>query len=76
MLSMWMSCSGKVQRKAINATYSLLCAHDLDQRCVRPEVRAKIAALYLPLVTIIIDSINSLDFTGLPYICILFLNLE
>ncbi|XP_031440380.1 dedicator of cytokinesis protein 8 isoform X2 [Clupea harengus] len=54
---------GKVQRKAINATYSLLCAHDLDQRCVRPEVRAKIAALYLPLVTIIIDSINSLDFT-------------
>ncbi|XP_063042281.1 dedicator of cytokinesis protein 8 [Engraulis encrasicolus] len=54
---------GKVQRKAINATYSLLCAHDLDQRCARPEVRAKIAALYLPLVAIIIDSINSLDFT-------------
>ncbi|KAL2079535.1 hypothetical protein ACEWY4_025279 [Coilia grayii] len=54
---------GKVQRKAINATYSLLCAHDLDQRCARPEVRAKIAALYLPLVGIIIDSINSLDFT-------------
>ncbi|XP_071208635.1 dedicator of cytokinesis protein 8-like isoform X2 [Salvelinus alpinus] len=54
---------GKVQRKAINATYSLLCAHDLDQRCTRPDVRAKVATLYLPLVGIIIDSINYLDFT-------------
>ncbi|XP_066499452.1 dedicator of cytokinesis protein 8 isoform X2 [Hoplias malabaricus] len=54
---------GKVQRKAINATYSLLCAHDLDARCTRSEVRTKIAALYLPLVGIIIDSINYLDFT-------------
>uniref|UniRef100_A0A672S0S3 Dedicator of cytokinesis 8 n=1 Tax=Sinocyclocheilus grahami TaxID=75366 RepID=A0A672S0S3_SINGR len=53
-----------LQQKAINATYSLLCAHDLDQRCSRPEVKAKIAALYLPLVGIIIDSINYLDFTG------------
>ncbi|KAA0713928.1 Dedicator of cytokinesis protein 8 [Triplophysa tibetana] len=54
---------GRVQQKAINATYSLLCAHDLDQRCSKPEVKAKIAALYLPLVGIIIDSINYLDFT-------------
>ncbi|XP_059909470.1 dedicator of cytokinesis protein 8 [Gadus macrocephalus] len=54
---------GKVQRKAINAIYSLLCAHDLDQRCVKPEVGAKVAALYLPLVGVIIDSINYLDFT-------------
>uniref|UniRef100_A0AAZ3Q3S5 Dedicator of cytokinesis 8 n=1 Tax=Oncorhynchus tshawytscha TaxID=74940 RepID=A0AAZ3Q3S5_ONCTS len=51
-------------KKAINATYSLLCAHDLDQRCTRPDVRAKVATLYLPLVGIIIDSINYLDFTG------------
>ncbi|KAJ8414036.1 hypothetical protein AAFF_G00066340 [Aldrovandia affinis] len=54
---------GKVQRKAINATHSLLCAHDLDHRCIQPEVRSKIAALYLPLVGIIIDSLNHLDFT-------------
>uniref|UniRef100_A0A7N8XLU8 Dedicator of cytokinesis 8 n=1 Tax=Mastacembelus armatus TaxID=205130 RepID=A0A7N8XLU8_9TELE len=50
--------------KAINAIYSLLCAHDLDHRCAKPEVRAKVAALYLPLVGIIIDSTNYLDFTG------------
>uniref|UniRef100_A0A8C6V2M6 Dedicator of cytokinesis 8 n=1 Tax=Neogobius melanostomus TaxID=47308 RepID=A0A8C6V2M6_9GOBI len=53
----------KVQRKAINAVYSLLCSHDLDQRCMKPEIRAKMAALYLPLVGIIIDSTNYLDFT-------------
>ncbi|XP_062854998.1 dedicator of cytokinesis protein 8 [Trichomycterus rosablanca] len=53
----------KVQRKAINAIYSLLCAHDLDLRCSRLEVRAKIAALYLPLVGIILDSLSYLDFT-------------
>uniref|UniRef100_A0AAZ3NYM0 Dedicator of cytokinesis 8 n=1 Tax=Oncorhynchus tshawytscha TaxID=74940 RepID=A0AAZ3NYM0_ONCTS len=58
-----MESEGLVQKKAINATYSLLCAHDLDQRCTRPDVRAKVATLYLPLVGIIIDSINYLDFT-------------
>uniref|UniRef100_A0A673BN96 Dedicator of cytokinesis 8 n=1 Tax=Sphaeramia orbicularis TaxID=375764 RepID=A0A673BN96_9TELE len=52
-------------RKAINAIYSLLCSHDLDHRCIKPEVRAKVAALYLPLVGIIIDSTNYLDFTGM-----------
>lgn len=55
---------GKVQRKAINAIYSLLCSHDLDHRCTKLEVRAKVAALYLPLVGVIIDSTNYLDFTG------------
>lgn len=55
---------GKVQRRSINAIYSLLCAHDLDHRCIKPEVRAKVAALYLPLVGIIIESTNYLDFTG------------
>ncbi|XP_076021315.1 dedicator of cytokinesis protein 8 isoform X2 [Genypterus blacodes] len=54
---------GKVQKKAINAIYSLLCSHDLDHRCLKPDVRAKVAALYLPLVGIIIDSTNYLDFT-------------
>ncbi|KAJ3603775.1 hypothetical protein NHX12_028516 [Muraenolepis orangiensis] len=62
-LSLFFNLQGKVQKKAINAIYSLLCAHDLDPRCLKPEVGAKVAALYLPLVGIIIDSINYLDFT-------------
>lgn len=54
-----------MQRKAVNAIYSLLCSHDLDHRCIKPEVRAKVAALYLSLVGIIIDSTSYLDFTGI-----------
>ncbi|KAJ8285221.1 hypothetical protein GJAV_G00023710 [Gymnothorax javanicus] len=54
---------GKVQKKAVNATHSLLCTHDLDHRCTRLDVRARIAALYLPLVGIIVDSLSHLDFT-------------
>ncbi|XP_033093064.1 dedicator of cytokinesis protein 8 isoform X3 [Trachypithecus francoisi] len=54
----------KVQRKAVSAIHSLLSSHDLDPRCVKPEVKVKIAALYLPLVGIILDALPQLcDFT-------------
>uniref|UniRef100_A0A452R7Q9 Dedicator of cytokinesis 8 n=1 Tax=Ursus americanus TaxID=9643 RepID=A0A452R7Q9_URSAM len=55
----------EVQRKAVSAIHSLLSSHDLDPRCVKPEVKVKIAALYLPLVGIILDALPQLyDFTG------------
>ncbi|XP_075415020.1 dedicator of cytokinesis protein 8 isoform X2 [Tenrec ecaudatus] len=54
----------RVQRKAVNAIYSLLSSHDLDPRCARPEVKVKVAALYLPLVGIILDALPQFyDFT-------------
>lgn len=59
-------CEGisKVQRKAVSAILSLLSSHDLDPRCSRKEMKIKIAALYLPLVGIILDSLPQLhDFT-------------
>lgn len=59
-------CEGisRVQRKAVNAILSLLSSHDLDPRCSRKEIKIKIAALYLPLVGIILDSLPQLhDFT-------------
>uniref|UniRef100_A0A8C3JT96 Dedicator of cytokinesis 8 n=1 Tax=Calidris pygmaea TaxID=425635 RepID=A0A8C3JT96_9CHAR len=53
-----------VQRKAVSAILSLLSSHDLDPRCSKKEVKIKIAALYLPLVGIILDSLPQLhDFT-------------
>ncbi|XP_069619933.1 dedicator of cytokinesis protein 8 isoform X2 [Ranitomeya imitator] len=56
----------KVQRKAINAVHSLLSSHDLDPRCQKIEVKSKIAALYLPLVSTILDAIPQLhDFSVL-----------
>ncbi|XP_023577660.1 dedicator of cytokinesis protein 8 isoform X1 [Octodon degus] len=55
----------KVQRKAVSAIHSLLSSHDLDPRCSKPEVKVKIAALYLPLVGIILDALPQLyDFTA------------
>uniref|UniRef100_F6RV63 Dedicator of cytokinesis 8 n=1 Tax=Callithrix jacchus TaxID=9483 RepID=F6RV63_CALJA len=55
----------RVQRKAVSAIHSLLSSHDLDARCVKPEVKVKIAALYLPLVGIILDALPQLyDFTA------------
>ncbi|RMC16389.1 hypothetical protein DUI87_06716 [Hirundo rustica rustica] len=59
-------CEGisKVQKKAVSAILSLLSSHDLDPRCSKKEVKIKIAALYLPLVGIILDSLPQLhDFT-------------
>uniref|UniRef100_A0A8C3URS3 Dedicator of cytokinesis 8 n=1 Tax=Catharus ustulatus TaxID=91951 RepID=A0A8C3URS3_CATUS len=57
---------GCVQRKAVNAILSLLSSHDLDPRCSKKEVKIKIAALYLPLVGIILDSLPQLhDFTNI-----------
>ncbi|XP_069084743.1 dedicator of cytokinesis protein 8 isoform X1 [Pleurodeles waltl] len=54
----------KVQRKAISAIHNLLGSHDLDSRCLKPELKTKIAALYLPLVGIILDAMPHLyDFT-------------
>lgn len=55
----------KVQRKAINSIHNLLSSHDLDPRCQKIEIKNKIAALYLPLVSTILDAIPQLhDFSG------------
>ncbi|ETE67870.1 Dedicator of cytokinesis protein 8, partial [Ophiophagus hannah] len=40
----------KVQRKAVSAVHSLMSSHDLDKSCLKPEMKVKIAALYLPLM--------------------------
>ncbi|XP_078070451.1 dedicator of cytokinesis protein 8 isoform X2 [Mustelus asterias] len=54
----------KVQKKAVSAILSLLCSHDLDSRYSKPEMKTKIAALYLPLIGIILDILPQLyDFT-------------
>ncbi|KAJ7335515.1 hypothetical protein JRQ81_013456, partial [Phrynocephalus forsythii] len=54
----------KVQRKAVSAVHSLLISHDLDKSCSKSEVKMKVAALYLPLVGIILDALPQLhDFT-------------
>lgn len=63
----------KVQKKAVSAILSLLSSHDLDPRCSKKEVKIKIAALYLPLVGIILDSLPQLhDFTSKTFLPLYF----
>ncbi|XP_022240544.1 dedicator of cytokinesis protein 7-like isoform X2 [Limulus polyphemus] len=49
-----------VHAKAVNTVRNLLTSHDWDPRFVEPEVKARVATLYLPLVGIVMDSLFQL----------------
>uniref|UniRef100_A0A672GK90 Dedicator of cytokinesis 6 n=1 Tax=Salarias fasciatus TaxID=181472 RepID=A0A672GK90_SALFA len=53
-----------LHKKAISAVHSLLCSHDADPRYMDPQVKAHVAQLYLPLVPIVMETLNQLhDFS-------------
>ncbi|XP_063891201.1 dedicator of cytokinesis protein 7 [Helicoverpa armigera] len=45
-----------LQCAAVNGVLSLLTAHDADPRLSAPELKARVAALYLPLLGIVMDA--------------------
>lgn len=45
-----------LQCAAVNAVLALLSAHDADPRLQPPPLRARAAALYLPLLGIVLDA--------------------
>lgn len=45
-----------LQCAAVNAVLSLLTAHDADPRLAQPDIKARVAALYLPLLGIVMDA--------------------
>ena len=49
-----------IHHKAINVVRNLLYNHDLDPRYVEPEIKARLAALYLPLIGIVIEALPQL----------------
>lgn len=55
--------------------HNLLSSHDSDPRYADPQVKARVAMLYLPLIGVIMESVPQLyDFTGilcsLIWICV------
>uniref|UniRef100_A0A7N8X0U7 Dedicator of cytokinesis protein 7-like n=1 Tax=Mastacembelus armatus TaxID=205130 RepID=A0A7N8X0U7_9TELE len=53
-----------LHKKAISAVHSLLCSHDADSRYSDPQVRAHVAQLYLPLISIVLETLHQLhDFS-------------
>lgn len=48
--------SPKLREQAIQVLRDLLASHDSDLRYNSPEARAKIASIYLPLLSIVMDN--------------------
>lgn len=49
-----------LHKKAISAVHSLLCSHDVDSRYAEATVKAKVAELYLPLLSLARDILPQL----------------
>ncbi|XP_030062504.1 dedicator of cytokinesis protein 7 isoform X8 [Microcaecilia unicolor] len=53
-----------LHKKVINVVHNLLSSHDSDPRYSDPEVKARVAMLYLPLIGIVMETLPQLyDFT-------------
>ncbi|XP_029474486.1 dedicator of cytokinesis protein 7 isoform X5 [Rhinatrema bivittatum] len=53
-----------LHKKVINMVHNLLSSHDSDPRYSDPEVKARVAMLYLPLIGIVMETLPQLyDFT-------------
>ena len=54
-----------LHKKAICAVHSLLCGHDADPRYAEASVKARVAELYLPLLSLARDTLPRLhEFAG------------
>uniref|UniRef100_A0A674DWM0 Dedicator of cytokinesis 7 n=1 Tax=Salmo trutta TaxID=8032 RepID=A0A674DWM0_SALTR len=55
---------GSVHCKVVSVVHNLLSSHDSDPRYADPEVKARVAMLYLPLIGIVMETLPQLhDFT-------------
>ncbi|XP_067872530.1 dedicator of cytokinesis protein 7-like isoform X2 [Heterodontus francisci] len=50
-----------IRREAVNLLHSLLASHDGDPRLWNPEVKVKVASLYLPLLGIVLSALPQLQ---------------
>lgn len=57
-----------LHKKVVSVVHNLLSSHDSDPRYADPEVKARVAMLYLPLIGIVMETLPQLhDFTGKDY---------
>uniref|UniRef100_A0A7N6FBF6 Dedicator of cytokinesis 7 n=1 Tax=Anabas testudineus TaxID=64144 RepID=A0A7N6FBF6_ANATE len=58
-----------LHKKVVSVVHNLLSSHDSDPRYADPEVKARVAMLYLPLIGIVMETLPQLhDFTGKDFI--------
>lgn len=54
-----------LHKKVVSVVHNLLSSHDSDPRYADPEVKARVAMLYLPLIGIVMETLPQLyDFSG------------
>ncbi|KAK7069782.1 Dedicator of cytokinesis protein 7, partial [Halocaridina rubra] len=58
--------NSSINARAVNTVRNLLSSHDTDDRYLEPEIRARVAALYLPLINIVIDALPQLHTFASP----------
>ncbi|XP_063863721.1 dedicator of cytokinesis protein 7-like isoform X4 [Scylla paramamosain] len=49
-----------IHGRAVNTIRNLLGSHDTDERYADPEIKARVVALYLPLISIVVDALPQL----------------
>lgn len=49
-----------LHNKAVNIVRNLMTSHDSDVRYAEPDSKARVAALYLPLLVIVMDMLPQL----------------
>uniref|UniRef100_A0A8D0ACJ9 Dedicator of cytokinesis 7 n=1 Tax=Sander lucioperca TaxID=283035 RepID=A0A8D0ACJ9_SANLU len=55
-----------LHKKVVSVVHNLLSSHDSDPRYADPEVKARVAMLYLPLIGIVMETLPQLhDFTAM-----------
>lgn len=54
-----------IHHRAISVIHNILYNHDLDIRYTDPEVKSRVATLYLPLVAIVMEALPQLHDPGL-----------
>lgn len=54
-----------IHQRAISVIRNILYNHDLDVRYTDPEVKSRLATLYLPLVAIVMEALPQLHDPGL-----------
>ena len=49
-----------IHGRASNTIRNLFASHDTDERYADPEIKARVVALYLPLISIVVDALPQL----------------
>lgn len=60
-LSFHLYSNSNLHRQAIDMVCNLLASHDADDRFTDPDCRMRVASLYIPLLTVVMEALPQLN---------------